>query len=137
MEEILENAASEAEEELDLDGWRRRALAAEREIYERDFEAELSRALDLYEFSSDAVRCGVMRRIQEAGLPMENGEIVGLTDMLEAIRGEDAGVFMPAVRFTDSIRREEDATTKDKIMAIKDRQSRRAAIAANLKLFHK
>lgn len=122
--------------------WRSRAKTAEAALAAREFDDALRRALCGMEFSSAAARRYVEERITEAGLTVCDGAIGGLDALMEEIRRDDPGVFADSgrARFTDvmSAPTEDGAPAKKaRIMAIRDREARRAAIAANLGLFGK
>lgn len=64
------------------------------ELYERDFSDALNTAMEQYKFSSDYAKKSVMTEIKEAGLKLIDGKIIGLNDMVEAIKGKDASAFV-------------------------------------------
>lgn len=64
------------------------------ELYERDFSDALNTAMEQYKFSSDYAKKSVMSEIKEAGLKLIDGKIIGLNDMVEAIKGKDASAFV-------------------------------------------
>lgn len=129
----------------EADAWRERAEKAERRLYERDYDDALSRGLQGVKFSSEAARRDTVARIKAAGLELSCGELVGLGGLIEEMRREDAGAFAgegaPHVKFTVEMNARHAGTVtastaaKRKIMAIRDRSERRAAIAANMDLF--
>ena len=120
--------------------WRARAEAAERALSAREFDDAMARGLFGLEFSSLAARRYVEGRIREAGLPLSDGELDGLYELIGDICRDDPGVIVTRgqARFTEALGVDADEGVPDKkarIMAIRDREARRAAIAANLGLF--
>ena len=114
-------------------------------IAERDFEDALKVEMDNYKFSSNAAKKAVMSQIREKGLKISNGKILGLNDLIQQIKEEDASAFVdeadqnpnPA-RFTSFSNSNSGGSklTREDIMKISDRSERRAAIAKNLNLFN-
>ena len=155
--EALTKKATDAEETLkkfegidpskvseELNGWKKKAEEAEaeynRKIAERDFNDCLQKEIDSYKFSSAAARSSILERVKGAGLKLSNGKILGLNDLIEQIKEEDASAFVSAAeehkaRFTAR----KDGTganlTKADILAIKDDKERLNMIANNLDLF--
>lgn len=68
--------------------------AHKQELYERDFADALSTAMEEYKFTSEYAKKSVMAEIKEAGLKLIDGKIIGLNDMVEAIKGKDASAFV-------------------------------------------
>lgn len=94
-------------------------------------------AMEGYVFSSLAARDSVQRRVMEAELPLEDGRLQGLGELMESIRQEDPEAFWtdePPVRFTVPMSPDQ-APTREQIIKIPDRARRRAAIAENMRLF--
>lgn len=122
--------------------------AAQKQLDERDFNDALKAELDGLQFTSSAARKAVESDIRAAGLKLKNGKILGLSDLIEQIKKDDASAFVDAAqaqaqanaaRFDDKGNRG-NATgtlTKKDIMAIKDPAERQAKIAANMHLFQK
>ncbi len=114
---------------------------AQKQLEERDFNDALRGELDALKFSSIAARKSVEAEIRSAGLKLKNGKILGLSDLIEQMKKDDAEAFVdvqnPPARFTAaSSNNQQNANGKKSvadIMAIKDRSERRAAIAENLK----
>lgn len=121
----------------EIETLRRRAEAAEAALAERVYSDALGRGLSEVCFSSDAARRGVISRIREAGLDVVDGELPGLPALLDELRRTDPGAFADraGARFTEPISSGCPADERERIMAIRDRGERRAAIAANLSLF--
>lgn len=104
--------------QTELAGWKKKAEDAEKEfnakIYDRDFSDALKAALDDVKFSSEAAKKSVMADIKEAGLKLKDGKILGLNDLIEQMKKEDASAFIDesqqkvqqnAARFTTSIQK--------------------------------
>ena len=102
----------------ELATWKQKAADAEKEfnakIYDRDFSDALKAALDDVKFSSEAAKKSVMADIKEAGLKLKDGKILGLNDLIEQMKKEDASAFIDesqqkaqqnAARFTASIQK--------------------------------
>lgn len=80
--------------------------AAEKQLAERDFNDALKVELDGLKFSSGAARRAVEAEIRAAGLKVKNGKILGLSDLIDQIKKEDASAFVddktpPPARFDD------------------------------------
>lgn len=114
---------------------------AQKQLDERDFNDALKGELDALKFSSTAARKSIEAEIRNAGLKLKNGKILGLSDLIEQMKKDDAEAFVdvqnPPARFTNpSSNNQQRANGKKSvadIMAITDRSERRAAIAQNLK----
>lgn len=134
----------------ELATWKQKAADAEKEyndkIYERDFEDALKTALEDVKFSSTSAKKAVMADIKDAGLKLKNGKILGLNDLLEQMKKDDASAFVDEdqeqveqnqARFTTSLSKNTPPgkMTKADIMNIKDAGERQAAIASNMSLF--
>lgn len=134
----------------ELATWKQKAADAEKEyndkIYERDFADALKTALEDVKFSSASAKKAVMADIKGAGLKLKDGKILGLNDLLEQMKKDDASAFVDddqeqaeqnQARFTTSISKntQPGKMTKADIMNIKDAGERQAAIASNMSLF--
>lgn len=134
----------------ELATWKQKAADAEKEyndkIYERDFADALKTALEDVKFSSTSAKKAVMADIKDAGLKLKNGKILGLNDLLEQMKKDDASAFVDEdqeqaehnqARFTTSLSKNTPPgkLTKADIMNIKDAGERQAAIASNMSLF--
>lgn len=134
----------------ELATWKQKAADAEKEyndkIYDRDFADALKAALEDVKFSSTSAKKAVMADIKDAGLKLKNGKILGLNDLLEQIKKDDASAFVDEdqeqaennqARFTTSLSKNTPPgkLTKADIMNIKDAGERQAAIASNMSLF--
>lgn len=98
--------------------WKAKAEKAEQDakdqLYQRDFSDALKTELESVKFSSEAAKKAIMAEIKEAGLTMKNGKILGLNDLIEQMKKEDASAFVDesqqkaqqnAARFTTSIQK--------------------------------
>ncbi len=138
----------------ELADWKDKAEKAEenakKQIYERDFSDALKAELESVKFSSEAAKRDVMSQIKAAELKLKNGKILGLSDLIEQIKKDDASAFVDEAqqqneanraRFTQPAKPWSGAKfgsmTKKDIMDIKDPAERQAAIAENLGLFGK
>ena len=134
----------------ELATWKQKAADAEKEyndkIYERDFADALKTALEDVKFSSASAKKAVMADIKGAGLKLKDGKILGLNDLLEQMKKDDASAFVDddqeqaaqnQARFTTSLSKNTTPgkMTKADIMNIKDAGERQAAIASNMSLF--
>jgi hypothetical protein len=134
----------------ELDTWKQKAADAEKDfndkIYERDFADALKSALEEVKFSSEAAKKAVMADIKAAGLKLKDGKILGLNDLLDQMKEDDASAFVDddqqtamqnQARFTTGIthNNKPGKMTKADIMNIKDAGERQAAIASNMSLF--
>lgn len=134
----------------ELATWKQKAADAEKEyndkIYERDFADALKTALEDVKFSSASAKKAVMADIKGAGLKLKDGKILGLNDLLEQMKKDDASAFVDddqnqaaqnQARFTTSISKNTPPgkMTKADIMNIRDAGERQAAIASNMSLF--
>lgn len=134
----------------ELASWKQKAADAEKKyndkIYERDFADALKAALEDVKFSSASAKKAVMADIKGAGLKLKDGKILGLNDLLEQMKKDDASAFVDddqeqaeqnQARFTTSLSKNTPPgkLTKADIMNIKDAGERQAAIASNMSLF--
>lgn len=135
----------------ELADWKKKAEDAEKnardQIYERDFSDALKEATSEIKFSSEAAKKSVMAEIKEAGLKMKDGKILGLNDLIESIRKNDASAFVNEEqqqleqnkgRFTTQINQQNNAggkVTREEILKIKDHGERQRMIAQNIALF--
>lgn len=142
-----------AQVQTELDTWKKKAEDAEKnakkQIYDRDFSDALKTELEGYKFTSEAAKRDVMSQIKAAELKLKDGKILGLSDLIEQIKKDDATAFVDEqqeqleknrARFTTPMSRNPQGTgtmTKKDIMDIKDPSERQAAIAQNLGVFGK
>lgn len=154
-EETLKNfdGIDPAQIKTELDTWKKKAEEAEKnakdQIYERDFSDALKSELDGYKFTSEAAKRDVMSQIRAAELKLKDGKILGLSDLIEQIKKNDASAFVDEqqsqleqnrAKFTTPMNKNPQATgalTKADIMAIKDPAERQTKIAENIDLFRK
>ena len=115
--------------------------AHQKEQEAREFNEMLKTELDALTFSSGAARKAVEAEIRAAGLKAKNGKILGLSDMIEQLKKDDASAFVdtknPPARFDDPGNKGNPAgtLTREDIMKISDRAERRATMAKNQHLF--
>lgn len=130
----------------DLKAWKQKAEDAEKDytqkLYERDFNDALKTEIEKYHFSSEAAKNAIVAEISGAGLKLKDGKILGLNDLINSIKEKDPAAIVDAeaekhkAQFTAQHQNNGGGgMTKEQILAIKDRAERRAAIAANMKLF--
>ena len=81
----------------ELEGWKKKAEEAEenarKQIYERDFSDALKVEMENYKFTSEAAKKAILAEINEAGLKLKDGKILGLTDLMEQIKEKDGSAF--------------------------------------------
>ena len=136
----------------DLADWQKKAEEAEKnaqaQIYERDFSDALKAELESVKFSSEAAKRDVMSQIKAAELKLKDGKILGLSDLIEQIKKDDASAFVDEAqqqneanraRFTQPAKpgsgAKFGAKTKDEIASMTDKADRQRAIAENLSLY--
>ena len=98
--------------------WKQKAEDAkadyEKKLYDRDFSDALKTELESIKFSSEAAKKAIMAEIKESGLTMKNGKILGLNDLIEQMKKEDASAFIDesqqkaqqnAAKFTTSVQK--------------------------------
>lgn len=137
----------------ELSTWKKKAEDAEKEynqkLEQRDFDDALKSTLDGMKFTSAAARKAVEADIRAAGLKMRNGAIMGLNDVLEQIKKDDASAFVDEHQEELNANKAHFSTprgpgggnpttlTKSDIMKIKDPIERQRTIAQNMGLFQK
>lgn len=141
-----------AQIQTELATWKKKAEDAEqnaqKQIYERDFSDALKVEMEGYKFTSEAAKKSIMAEIKDAGLKLKDGKILGLSDLIDQIKKNDASAFVDEhqeqleagrARFTQPQKAGSGAKfgtlTRKEIMDIKDPSERQAAIAQNLGLF--
>lgn len=81
----------------DIESWKAKAETVEKEyqakLQERDFADALRDALSGVKFTSKAARKSITAEIKAAGLTMQNGKILGLSDLLDQMKSADASAF--------------------------------------------
>jgi len=142
-------------EEIDVDSvkaeladWKKKAEDQQKtyteELYKRDFKDALTKELANVKFSSEAAKRSIMSEIEGAGLKLNEGKILGLTDLLGQMREKDASAFVNDVdankpHFTTPMEPQGNSgttMTKADILKIKDSGERQRAIAQNIDLFN-
>lgn len=115
--------------------------AAQKQIEERDYNDALKAELDGIAFSSLAARKSIEAEIRASGLKLKNGKILGLSDLLDQMRKEDASAFVdeknPPAQFTTRASTNTGTVTKKDIMAIEDDGERYHMIEQYRHLFTK
>lgn len=136
----------------ELESWKKKAHDVEQEyqakVREREFNDALESAMKGYKFSSEAAKRAIMAQIRDEKLPMKDGEIIGLDDIISQIKESDKAAFVDEeqeeldstrARFTQPRVNQNSGNpsgmTKRAIMDIKDRDERRKMIAQNMDLF--
>lgn len=141
-------------EEIDVDSvkaeladWKKKAedqqKAYTEELYKRDFKDALTKELTNVKFSSEAAKRSIMSEIEGAGLKLNEGKILGLSDLLGQMREKDASAFVNDAEaskphFTTPMEPQGNTgttLTKADILKIKDSSERQRAIAQNINLF--
>lgn len=113
--------------------------SAQKQLDERDFNDALRGELDGIKFSSAAARKAVEAEIRDAGLKLKNGKILGLGDLIDQMKKDDASAFVdeknPPARFTGPANNNGGEPKKPTVaeLAAMSRDERRAVIAQNLK----
>ncbi len=126
QEQLLQQGLTEEQAAYVMDAWEDGAR-----------QEAVRAAMERYSFSSLAAADSIRRRIMEAELPLADGELQGVEELMESIRQEDPEAFRtdePPVRFTVPLGPDQ-APTREQIIKIPDRARRRAAIAENMRLF--
>ena len=93
-----------------------------------------------------SIRKGAIEDLPKMAEPFKDGKILGLNDLLEQMKKDDASAFVDddqnqaaqnQARFTTSLSKNTPPgkMTKEDIMNIKDAGERQAAIASNMSLF--
>ena len=137
----------------EIDDWKKKVEDTEenykKQLAERDYDDALNAELNNYKFSSAHAKKSIIAAIKEKKLPLENGKIIGLSDMMEDIQKNDSGAFETEeldgdsnvdnkAKFTSSKsnnRSNKKTMTKEEILNITDRVERQKAIADNIDLF--
>ena len=107
----------------------------------REFNEAAEKLLEGYKFSSNSAKSHVLSRLKESGLKVIDGAIMGGSDFMTKLQGEDEGAFTAsnAPQFTNpkNTGGNPGDMTKEKIMEIKDSAERQREIAKNIHLFRK
>lgn len=116
----------------DIAEWKQRAEKAEKDaqkqIYDRDFSDALKTELENVRFTSEAAKRDVMTQIRAAELKLKDGKILGLADLIEQIKKNDASAFVDEEReqlearqakpFTGPLKGAAQPTTSEKFKAM-------------------
>lgn len=133
MKKQLEEAQKKAEEA---------EKAFNAKLSEREFDDALKEAFEGYKFSSEYAKSAIMAEVKSKGLPMVDGKIVGLGEVMDGIKKRDENAFAttkPTAQFTSSFNTDSNDgkryETKEDILKIKDAKERQEAIRNNIGLF--
>lgn len=138
--------------QAELATWQQKAKDAEKDyadkLAQRDFEDALKEEISGYKFTSEAAKEAITARIRAAGLKVNDGKILGLSDLLAQMKEKDASAFVDekqeqleagrAKPFTGPLNPNGGGAkkmTREEIFGIKDTTARRQAIAENLSEF--
>lgn len=84
--------------QAELATWQQKAKDAEKDyadkLAQRDFEDALKEEISGYKFTSEAAKEAIMARIRAAGLKVNDGKILGLSDLLAQMKEKDASAFV-------------------------------------------
>ncbi len=84
--------------QAELATWQQKAKDAEKDyadkLAQRDFEDALKEEIGGYKFTSEAAKEAIMARIRAAGLKVNDGKILGLSDLLAQMKEKDASAFV-------------------------------------------
>ncbi len=138
---------------VDLDGMKKQLAEAQQKaedaekaynakLSEREFDDALREALEGYRFSSDYAKSAIMAEVKSKGLPMVDGKIVGLGEVMDGIKKRDENAFStdkPRAQFTAGFTSDDNGgkkyESKEDILKIKDAKERQQAIRDNIGLF--
>lgn len=137
---------------VDVDGMKRQLAEAQQKaedaekafnakLSEREFDEALKEAMDAYKFSSEYAKNAIMAEIKSKGLPMVDGKIVGLGEVMDGIKKRDENAFStdkPKAQFTAPMSADDTGRkyeSKEDILKIKDAKERQQAIRDNIGLF--
>lgn len=113
----------------------------------KNYEEAVDKSLSEMKFTSEYAKKAIKDEIMAAGLKVVDGKLMGLNDLVGAIKEKDSSAFIDEqqqdlennkARFTGRLNNDSganNAVTKEKIMSIKDRAERRKAISENMELF--
>lgn len=84
--------------QTEIDTWKQKAKDAEekaqKQLYERDFNDALKKEMENYKFTSEYAKKAIMEDVKAADLKFKDGKILGLSDLLEQIKKNDASAFV-------------------------------------------
>lgn len=112
--------------------WQQKAKDIEKDyadkLAQRDFEDALKEEIGGYKFTSEAAKEAIMARIRAAGLKVNDGKILGLSDLLAQMKEKDASAFVDekqeqleagrAKPFTGPLKGAAQPTTSEKFKAM-------------------
>ena len=82
----------------EIASWKQKAEKAEKnaaaQIYKRDFDDALKAELENVKFTSEAAKRYVESQIRDSDIKLRDGKLLGLSDLIEQIRKEDASAFV-------------------------------------------
>lgn len=118
--------------QAELATWQQKAKDAEKDyadkLAQRDFEDALKEEISGYKFTSEAAKEAIMARIRGAGLKVNDGKILGLSDLLAQMKEKDASAFVDekqeqleagrAKPFTGPLKGAAQPTTSEKFKAM-------------------
>lgn len=118
--------------QAELATWQQKAKDAEKDyadkLAQRDFEDALKEEIGGYKFTSEAAKEAIMARIRAAGLKVNDGKILGLSDLLAQMKEKDASAFVDekqeqleagrAKPFTGPLKGAAQQTTSEKFKAM-------------------
>lgn len=110
----------------------------EKQIEEQKYAFEIEKKCAGLNFSSKAGKKAFISDLKEAGLKLENGNLLGFDDFVENYKKEDAGVFSQEEtkgHFGGKTSSVGKKMTKEDILKIENRAERQKAIAENIELF--
>ena len=121
-----------AQVQSQLAEYKKKAEDAEKDrdakLYERDFADALKAELEGVKFTSEAAKKSVMADIEEAGLKLKDGKILGLNDLISQMKEKDASAFVDekqeeleagrAKPFTGPLKGAVQPTTSEKFKAM-------------------
>ena len=106
----------------------------------RDRNDAINSAISDINFSSLSAKKSIVAEIQSRNLPMEDGKLVGVNDVIETLKQEDPNAFMSEAKgkFTAPKGKSvEKPMTKEEIVKIKNPVERKEQIAKHKNLFTK
>ena len=82
----------------ELNTWKTKAEMLEKDYAEklaqRDFDDALKEEISAYKFTSEAAKKSIMAEIRASDLKLRDGKIIGLSDLIEQIKGKDSAAFV-------------------------------------------
>lgn len=147
-EKMLEGLDGKSPEDIlkERDDWKRQAEDSKKDyeakIAEHEKNELLKEAFAEIEFTSESAKKAIMKDISES-VSVRNGKLIGFSDLIEEAKKKDANAFVnkqnpPQAHFTkpnENNSCDDNPTTRESILSIKDRSERQKAIAENISLF--